>query len=82
MERCGTCKRWMESTIHNRSNETEWFRKYRRNGYCVLASTYQREAIHRDSMMVAMDAIGVSATAVTDADFGCVQHEPREDARD
>ena len=76
--RCATCKWWAQSWYRNAAG-TVIMRDY---GYCALADQGDDGAVHPESLAHAagdsMEA-GVTAELLTAPDFGCVQHEPREE---
>ena len=69
MNRCKTCKHWVENT------KDEWNRQGW--GKCSLASSSDGQARNPKTLAVAQDCEGYGANLDTAENFGCVQHTAR-----
>ncbi len=82
IKRCETCKWWMAA-------RKVWDPEWRpRDGYCELTRTEHGEYEQAYPESKARMSLGLGdmdnawpIALITKPDFGCVQHEPREDAQ-
>ncbi len=74
MERCRTCKWWemfLDGEDPNIATE----------GGCLLTEVYSGEPLHPDSLAIGGGIDSYELQLITKPEFGCVQHEPQEDAQ-